>query len=284
MHTRYAVGLLLMTVACGKRDAGSRISIRFHPPAGAVYHYVLEQRTTMSMKSGPLTGMGKQQLAMRMYFTQTVKGPTDGGTEIDVVFDSTTAELPSGSPETMTSALAKLRGLRSTVVFDERAQVVRSTFAQAAGMSPQLANQMGAGIKAMTFTFPEQPVGRGDSWTVTTDLPLSQLPGTDASEAGPAKTTLTVREISIAPADTSVTLDIKTEFPSGPIRLSMGPQSGTMKMSGDLSGRQQFSITRGAVLAASIQGRMSLHITASAIGAMTMVSDMQNTLHLTDSR
>jgi hypothetical protein len=258
-----------------------------------VYHYALEQSTKVTMLSGPLTGMGEQQLTMRMQFTQTIKGPAadGGGTEVQVVFDSTMMEMPGVPSDAAARELAKLRGLSSIVVFDARAQVVRSDFAAQPGVTPEMANQMAAGIKAMTFAFPEQPVGRGDSWTVSTELPLGQVPGADASSAGPARTTLTVREIRATPTDTSVFLDIKTTFPTGPIQLTLGGLGGlgqraTLKISGALAGGQEFSLTRGAVVNGTLKGAMTMNITGAMLGsrAMAMLSETGSAIRLMDAK
>src|SRR5213593_4151522 len=195
MNRRHASVLVLAVAACG--GGGPKVALRYHPPAGAVYHYALEQRTQVSIQSGPLAAMGNQKLFMRMQFTQTVKGPTEGGTEVEVVFESVTMEIPGVSPDVIARELAKLNGLRSTVVYDARGKVVRSTVAPAPGVPPELTKEMSTGVQSMTFGFPDQPVGHGDSWTVTTNLPLPQVPGATGSPAGPAKTTLTVREIRV---------------------------------------------------------------------------------------
>jgi hypothetical protein len=291
MHARHAVGLVLVVAACGGRDAAGRggggtVTLRYHPPAGAVYPYALEQRTTVTMRSGPLRGAGKQQLNMFMRFTQTVVGPVQGGTEVQVVFDSTAMEMPGVTREVIAPEMAKLKGLRSRVVFDERAQIVSTDVAAHPGVPPELATQMGAGIKAMTFAFPEQPVRIGDSWTVTSELPVGQLPGTDASQAGAATTTLTVREIRASGSDTVVVLDIKTAFPSGPIQLVFAGQQATLTMSGALSGEQLFSLSKGAVVDASIKGTMTMNITAASLGtqAMVMETETENRLRLVDGK
>jgi len=281
MNQRHAAVLLLAVAACG--GGGPKVALRYHPPAGAVYHYGLEQRTRVGFESGPVAAMGKQQLFMRVQFTQTVKGPASGGgTEVDVLFESITMEVPGVSPDLIARELAKMNGLRSTVVYDERGQIVRSNFAQAPGLSPDVANQMAASVKTMTFGFPDHPVGRGDSWTVTTELPLAQVPGANASQAGPAKTTLTVRDIRIAGSDTAVVLDIKTAFPSGPIQLSFRGQAGTLKLAGELAGHQQFSISRGAILDGTIKGSTKMHLASAMFGAkgMDMLTDTESSIFL----
>lgn len=282
MNSRHAAVLALVVAACGGGGGGQRISLRFHPPTGAVYHYALEQRTQVGFASGPLAAMGKQQLVMRVQFTQTVKGPSEGGTEVEVVFESMTMEVPGVSPDVIARELAKMNGLRSTVVYDERGQILRSNIAQTPGLSPDVANQMATSVRTMTFGFPDHPVGRGDSWTVNTELPLSQVPGANASQAGPAKTTLTVRDIRITGADTSVVLDVKTAFPPGPIQLAFNGQAGTLKLDGDLAGHQQFSISRGALLDGTIKGSTRMHLTTAMFGAkgMDMLTDTESSVVL----
>jgi len=280
MNPRHAVVLGLAVAACG--GGGPKVALRFHPPAGAVYHYALEQRTQVGIESGPLAAMGKQRLFMRVHFTQTVKGPTEGGTEVDVVFESMDMEVPGVSPDVVARELAKLNGLRSTLVYDETGRVVRSHFEPTPGTPPELTRQMSSGVTAMTFGFPDHPVGKGDSWTITTELPLPQVPGTNASQAGPAISTLTVREIRITGADTAVVVDIKTAFPPGPIQISARGQSGTIKLEGDLAGHQQFSISRGAILDGTVKGSTKMHLASALFGSkgMDMVTDTESSIFL----
>jgi len=281
MHQRHAAVLVLAVAACG--GGGPKVTLSYHPPFGAVYHYALEQRTEVSIASGPLAAMGKQRMVMRIPFTQTVKGPASGGgTEVDVVFETMTMEMPGVAPDAIAGELAKLNGLRSTIVYDERGKILRNTVTPVPGVPPNLIKEMSTGVQAMSFGFPDHPVGRGDSWTVTTELPLSQLAGANTSQAGPAKTTLTVREIRIAGADTSVVLDLKTEFPSGPIQVTAGGQSGTLKLEGGLTGHQQFSISRGAILDGTIKGSTKMHMANAMLGAkgMDVLTDTESSLVL----
>jgi hypothetical protein len=281
MTNRRVVLALMVLASCG--GGGPKIALRYHPPAGAVYHYALDQRTQLNIQSGPLAGMGRQAFITRLHFTHTVKGPaTGGGTEVQVVFDSISLEIPGMSAEAIAGELAKMRGLRSRVVLDERAQILRSDFEQPPGVMPQIAKQVEAAIATMTFAFPEQPVGRGDSWMASVELLLGQLPGTNASEAGPARTTVAVQEIHVEGPDTSVIFAIETRFPSGPIRLTYGGIEGTLRMSGELTGTQRYSLTRSTIIEAASHGTMKMNVTAPTLGSqvMEMSSEMENTLHL----
>ena len=282
MNQRHVVAISLTVAACG--GGGPKVALLFHPPAGAVYHYALEQRTLISIESGPLAAMGKQRLFMRVHFTQTVKGPTEGGTEVDVVFESIEMEIPGVSPAVIARELAKMNGMRSTLVYSETGKIVRSHFEPTLGTPAELTRQMSSGVTAMTFGFPDHPVGKGDSWTFTTELPLPQVPGggTNASQAGPAISTLTVRDIRITGADTAVVVDIKTAFPTGPIPISSGGQSGTIKLEGDLAGHQQFSISRGAILDGTVKGNTKLHLASAIFGSkgMDMATDIETSIFL----
>jgi len=272
--------LLLAVGACG--GGGPKVALRYHPPAGAVYHFGVEQRTTVSAESGPLARMGRQQVLMRLYFTQTVKGPVSGGTEVAVVFETITMEIP-GMPSSLTGgALAGLQGLRGTLVIDERGAVFRSDFARAPGLSPDIAKRLTAGVNSMAFGFPEQRVGRGDSWTIKAELPLDQIPGISTSSSEVARTTLTVREIRVEGSDTSVVLDIKTEFPSEPIHIASATESGTIKLEGGTAGHQVFSLSRGAVVDGTVKGTMKMNFTGSGLGpaGMTMQTETENSIAL----
>ena len=64
----------------------TRIVLRYHPPAGAVYHYVMDQTSSFGPDSGADTG-GVNSL--RIAFTQKIGTPEAGGVPVTVTFDST---------------------------------------------------------------------------------------------------------------------------------------------------------------------------------------------------
>ncbi len=280
--------LLVLVVAGCHRNAGPRIALRYHPPPGAVYHYALEQKSRVAMPSGPsaLAGVSRQEMRLLMYSTQTVKGPVaGGGTEVEIVIDSATIEMP-GMSSALSAQVARLRGSRSTAVFDDRLQLLRDSVSGLQGAPPEVANQVAAVLKGTAYAFPEQPVGRGDSWTVSIALPVEQFGGVDASKAGAAQTTLTVREIRASDADTSVVLDIKTTFPTGPIELAVAGQRGSMTLSGDMTGSQEFSISRGTVIDASVTGtsKISLTVPTLLMREMAVTTETQSSIRLAGAK
>ena len=280
-----AMTAAFLAAACGERggNAPSKVTLRYHPATGAVHRYALDQVNKMNMEAGPMAGMGEQRLTLRMHFTQNVTGPVPGGIEVKVTFDSTHMEAPGMSPEMMARELDRLRGLVSTVLFDERAQVVRSDMGAAPGVAPELAAQMATGVKAMAFALPEQPVGPGDSWTVATELPVGQLPG--ASGAGASRTKLTVTEIRVVGADTTILLDVETTFPGDPIALTIAGQAATLRLSGSLAGDQVFSLSRGVVVSGTMKGTMKMNVSGGPLGRQEMVlsSETETSVRLADA-
>ena len=114
--------LLVLLVAACQNDAGPKIALRYHPPTGAVYRYALEQTTRLDMPeaSGPLAGVSRQGMRLRIYSTQTIQGPVDGGgggIEVQIVMDSASLVMPNVD---MSRQLAQLRGSRSTAVMKAR--------------------------------------------------------------------------------------------------------------------------------------------------------------------
>lgn len=279
---RVCLVAFVLAACSDDRVVDAKVALRYHPPAGAAYRYVLEQRNTLTMEAGPLAGMGEQKVEMRMHFTQAVTGPVPGGVEVRVTFDSTHMDVPGMPAEMLAVELERLRGVVSTVLLDERAHVLTNDFGTASAVSPALASQLAAGVKAMAFPLPEQPMGRGDSWAVATDLPLPQLPGATGAGAGAARTTLTVQEIRVARGDTTVLLRVETTFPSDPVRMTVGGQPATLRLSGALSGDQLFSLTRGAVVRGTMKGKMRVNVTGGLFGRQGMVlsSDNETTMRL----
>jgi hypothetical protein len=259
-HRSY-FAVLLLCVGCRPVDkpVDSKVALRYHPPAGAVYRYAIEQHNTMTMEAGPFAGMGPQQLALIMHLTQAVTGPADSGVSVRLTFDSTRMEAPGMPAAMMDEAMGRLKGTSTDVVFDPRMRVVKSATRD---MSPEMATA----IKTMAFAFPEAPVGRGDSWSVETELPLTQMAGVRA----PGRTTLTVKEITVAGGDTTVVLAVETTFPSGPIELNIQGQRATLRLAGGLSGDQVFSLTRGTAVTGSMKGKMKMNLSGGPLGSQGM--------------
>ena len=273
------VALAAVLVGCGK--SGPKVALRYHPPAGAVYHFALDQQSKIKFESGPAAAMGEQQLTMHMYFTQAVGDPSGNNITVTMTFDSITAESPMLPRAMMEQQFAQMRGMKSTVLYDDRMHVQHLDFSGAPGMPPQMTDEITSSFKNLAFPFPEQPVGPGDSWDVQMELPMGNLPG-----AGPIRTStkITVKEIQVSGADTSVLLSVVTTFPQGPVNVQAQGQTVELKFAGTMTGEQLFSLRQGAPVRTTMGGTMHLEMKGGALGGQSMAMSMeqQATMKMTE--
>ena len=239
-------------LAAGCRPAtGPKVTLRYRPPAGAEYHYALEQRTSWTMESaaGPVPG---QDITLRIHYTQIVAGPTAGGTAVTVSYDSVTM-LPGG----YAPAFDRMRGLKSRVVFDERGRVVSAVIAGVDGEPSPLADQLERSMKGTALPLPDTPVGVGDSWTAD---PESTTPGAGVGASIPMRTRFTVKEIQATGPDTAVVVTVESTFPGDPVSVketSHGvAETHTVRVSGALTGERVYSLSKGIPLRSTMGGSM----------------------------
>ena len=280
---------LLATIGgCRGGASGPKVTLRYHPPAGAAYHYALDQQNAMRFEGGPMGAVPEQTFRMRMYYTQLVKGPAPGGVAVTVTFDSTSLDAPGMGAGAMRPALDRMRGMRSDVVYDDRMHVLSAAFTGLTGAASPVTEQLGSSLKAMAFPLPEGPVGVGDSWVAEHELPLGRQ-ALNASRPLKSRTRITVKEIQIAGADTSVVLGIETHFPDEPITLTQqgeggAPQTGTLRLSGSLSGEQVYSLQRSAQVRAMMGGTIKMKIGSAGQPETTMAMTQQTSLQLTQDK
>lgn len=277
--------LLLAVFACkGKEPAPvavtTRIPLRYHPPAGAVYHYVLEQ----SAQFGPDTVSAADSAtlnSMTLAFSQQVGVRAADGIPVTVTLDSTRVRSPMLSPAAAADAAAQLRGLRVAGVMDDRFRFVRDDFSSLARLPVLVREQIQYGIRAAALSFPEEPVGSGDGWSVETDLPLAQLAsGTSFS----VTTRIVVRSITVTGADTTVELAVETSFPERPLEFNFGGQTVGVTLRGQMTGNQQFSLTRGAVVNGSVGGIVHLAVSGGLYQGMAMRVEQRAATRLVETR
>jgi hypothetical protein len=283
-----AATVLVTVGGCRGGASGPKVTLRYHPPAGAAYHYTLDQQNAMRIEGGPMSAMPEQTFRMRMYYTQLVKGPAQGGVAVTVTFDSTSMDAPGMGPGAMRPALDRMRGMRSEIVYDERMHVLSAAFTGLTGAPSPVTEQLGSSMKSMAYPLPEGPVGVGDSWVAEHELPLAHQ-ALNASQPLKSRTKITVKEIQIAGADTSVLLGIETSFPDEPITLTQpgqggAPQTGTLRLSGNLSGEQVYSLKRSAQVRAMMGGTIKMKSAAAGQPEMTMAMTQQTSLQLTEAK
>ena len=234
-----------------------------------------------------MSALPEQSFRMRIYYTQRVKGPTQGGVAVTVTFDSTSLDAPGMGAGAMQPALDRMRGMKSDIVYDDRMHVLSAAFTGLTGAPSPVTEQLGSSMKSMAFPLPEGPVGVGDSWVAEHELPLGQQ--LNASHPLKSRTKMTVKEIQIAGADTSVLLGVETNFPDEPITLTQqgeggAPQSGTLRLSGNLSGEQLFSLSRSAQVRAMMGGTIKMKRGTAGQPPVTMAMTQQTSLQLTEAK
>ena len=156
------------------------------------------------------------------------------------------------------------------------------------GTPSPVTEQLGSSMKSMAYPLPEGPVGVGDSWVAEHELPLGRQ-ALSTSRPLKSRTKITVKEIQIAGADTSVLLGIETSFPDDPITLTQqgeggAPETGMLRVTGNLSGEQLYSLTRSAQVRAMMGGTIKMKSAAKGQPEMTMAMTQQTSLQLTEAK
>jgi hypothetical protein len=261
--------LAVLVVACGgEKPNTAKIALRYHPPAGAAFQYELAQEMKMRLVGGGLMGallggLGSEDLKLQMYFTMNIgSDATPVEMEITTVLDSIKVQAPSLGAD-VGQGMNRLRGLRTSAVYDERMQVVRINPAPDA--DAEIPPQIAGNLRGMSIALPEGPVGMGDSWTVETPLPLGDM--THIAKGLVGQTTMTVREIRFIGPDTVVRVGIVTTFPTEPFELEIEGKKTTMQLGGGLTGEQEFSMLLGALLSGSATGALRMTVTGGALGS-----------------
>jgi len=276
---RATVTVLLALAGCHGGTTGSKVTLRYRPPAGATYRFALDQESSVRFAGGSMAGVPGQDIAMHIYYTQAVTGPSGAGIGVTVTFDSTTM-VPGG----MAPALDRLRGVSSKLVYDDRMRVVGAEFTGPEGEASPLTARMASSLKGMSFPLPDQPVGVGDSWTSETAMPLGDVVG--ASAPLKARTTLTVKQIQVAGSDTSIVLAIHTSFPGDPVTITLRGGTATLRLSGALDGEQLYSFARSVPVRSTRSGVMQIDVQPAQGGSegMRMAMQQRVTLRLLDAR
>src|SRR5262252_2129685 len=199
MHRIASLAFAVAAVGCKGSERPptpitTKITLRYHPPAGAVYRYAMDQTALFGSDSGVDT-MGLNGL--RVAFTQTVGTAGTDGVPITFTFDSTTVDSPMLNPDAARQVVDKLKSTRFTTTYDDHLRPRAD--AQLPGLSPLVRDQLQAALQVAAPALPDQPVGIGDSWTNDMQLPVSGL-GSPIT----VHTRLTVKDISVSRGDTIV--------------------------------------------------------------------------------
>ncbi|HET9708975.1 MAG TPA: hypothetical protein VFP39_11800 [Gemmatimonadales bacterium] len=280
MHRIALLACAVVMVGCKGVDRPptpitTKVTLRYHPPAGAVYRYQMDQTSSFGPDSGADTGGVN---TMRIAFTQTIGTPDADGVPVTFTFDSTKLESPMLNPAAADQATERLKSVHLTTVYDDHLRPVHNDVSSLSGLPPLVRDQMQVGFRAAALALPDQPVGPGDSWTNATELPVSAIGGTPFT----VHSKVTVREISVSRGDTTVRLAIETALPAEPMQFALGGQQFTVALKGAITGEQVLSLTRGAIVSAALGGTMHVAVSGGFFGApgMKVRVQQQGTLKL----
>jgi hypothetical protein len=276
--------VLASLVACGveRRPAAlpltGKLLLRYHPSAGAVFHYRLDQMSRFAPDT-PAADSGPRN-TLELTFTQRIDSTGDR-VRVTTTLDSALVAGPLLSTGAATDAARRIRSSRVTAVFDDRQRMVRHDWSALDRLPASVGDQIQLGLRAVAVPLPEQPVGTGDSWTNDIELPFGNYAG-GAPITATAR--LTVREMSVTAGDTIVRLGVETALPDRPLYFSIGGQPITVRLRGAITGEQLLSLTRGTVIEASLVGTMRVNVTGGFLGpqGMAMRVDQQGTMRLVD--
>src|SRR2546428_10064876 len=86
--------VLVMIGGCRGGASGPKVTLRYHPPAGAAYHYRLAQQNAVRIEGGPMSALPEQTFKMRIYYTHRGQGSTPNGGTVTDTFESTSLDAP----------------------------------------------------------------------------------------------------------------------------------------------------------------------------------------------
>jgi hypothetical protein len=253
-----------------------KVALRYHPSAGAVFHYRLEQMSRLAPDT-PVADSGPRN-TMELMFTQRIDSSA-GFVQVTTTLDSASVASPMLSPGSAAAAARQIRATRLTAVFDDRQRLVRHDWSALDRLPGTLGDQIQLGFRAVAVPLPDGPVGTGDSWTNEVELPFGEYAG---GASIMATTRLTVQDLSVASGDTIVRLGVETALPDRPLYFSIGGQPITVRLRGAITGQQRISLTRGALIDASLVGTMRVNLKGGFFGpqGMAIRVDQQGAMRL----
>jgi hypothetical protein len=256
----------------------TKILLRYHPPAGASYVYVLDQTSRIAPDTFATDTVNQNTL--HLVLRQTIGAAVSGDSvAVTATLDSGLVSSPMLSPTAAQDAARRLRGVHLTAVFDDRQRLIRDDWSGVRRLPGIVGDQLQLVFRAAALALPEDSVKTGDSWTTTVVLPFGQVAG-----GAPliAKTKVQVRELSVRAGDTIARLGVETGVPDRPLRFTFGGQAISVTLSGTITGEQLFSLTRGTLVDANLGGTMLVRVTGGMFGArgMTMRVDQQGVMRL----
>ena len=272
---------VLPLVACGS----PKVLMRFHPKA-ATYRFVMQEDMKGSLSGGAgSASMPVGEASVGGEFNEAIGGPRDGGIGVIWTIDTLTVKSPqemaARAESTLAARVARIKAMSFDVVYDDRMIPMKEQVNDPTGVSghdPDAPGALRSAAHSFAFPLPREPLGKGDTWRAADDL---ALPGVTDASAVQVQYELTVKDIVVNGADTSVVIGITAKFPDTPLPLTIQGVRLQAKLSGSTTGEETFSLTQGALMTGTLNGAVKVELT---IPTLTTPIAMSYDVHVTMKR
>jgi hypothetical protein len=221
---------------------GEKIALRYEYTAGVVTTAVMEMKMGMQMTMGamqqPMTNLPMMKMSMKLT-NREVK--TSGNLVYDFILDSVDvvpeADTPPAVVDSMRTALKDIMGMNGNAEVTGRGITTSADMRMPKNTNPQLAGMMDSmkqQMSQMSVPLPEEPVGQGASWTVTTQLTTGGMLVTNQYKYTLAKVEGKVIEMKVALLQTAEPQELKNPQLPPDVKLKLqefkSSGNGTVKM------------------------------------------------------
>ncbi len=268
----YWVILLAEIAACSGKAA-----LRYRPRRDAVHHYVVTIRS--SREDAPIVAaVARTAQVWTIYYTQFGRftDPRGAGSEVSLQIDSAQLQPSGADPD-----VSAMNGATILAFLDGGGQLQRTepdTF-------PRLTHDMVLRLQAIAAAvapwFPQEPVGPGDGWTVTTPAPVEvlEMSGQDSSKLQ-LHATLNALQKSVHDQIADVAID--GQLPPVETRVTTSVGALAARSSGTIIGRYRFSLPRSVMIFEELSVTLNLVTAHPMVGRDTLLSQLvtQTTIRL----
>ena len=268
----YWVIMFAETAACS-----GKVALRHRPRRDAVNHYVLTMRS--SRDDAPIVAaVARTDQVWTIYYTQLGRfiDQRGAGSEVSLQIDSAQLQPSGADPD-----LSPMNGATILAFLDGRGQLQRTEPDTFPGLTHDMVLRLRAIAAAVAPWFPQEPVGPGDGWTVTTPAPVEvlEMSGQDSSKL---QLHATLNALQKTVNDRIADVEINGQLPTGETRVTTSLGALPARLSGTMIGRYRFSLPRSVMIFEELSVRLTLVTDAPMVGRDTVLSRLvtQTTIRL----
>jgi hypothetical protein len=168
------------TIELVNEGAGTKRQLRYAPTEGDVRRVETSVLTDVTSMMGPMVIPEMYTLA-RVEITEVGEGQISMTLEyLEAEARARGGEMP-GQVQQMDSALGQIVGSKGDVVVNDRGEVISFELAEGAQVAPQILSYLKDAMGQIATPMPEEAVGEGATWTVTTPMKQNDISLTQTS-------------------------------------------------------------------------------------------------------